>query len=393
MAARNGPGCAVAGSPRRRPRRHGRGESGMTTSTLPSASSICLRLSAPGRPARFSTTTARRGLRRAVRQGQQPQRVAHAGQRRLGHEHPLLGERPAGRGAAAGPERHVRHDDVEAARQQPARRSTAPAAQAGWSAKLLLAGEDVQALADRCRERVRRTVRPRGPAAPRPSAGRAAVCAPSSRAAVPGCRSASSSAVWRRPRRQKPGEVGGDRRGADAAAHAGDGHHAAAERGVGGGLAGDLSGRNAAPPCRARAACAGTPRAQAAGDLAVEGHVVAVADDQHLDVRLQHLGCRSRAAERLLLAADVDDQRARGRQCAPGRRARCARCRGGCRSPPGNAWLSPSRRTFSVWYRRRRRSAAGGPCAPSPPAAPARWLPPSITAPPRRGSRTRRCCG
>ncbi len=137
--------------------------------------------------------------------------------------------------------------------------------------------------------------------------------ASSSRAALPRWRSGSSSSVWRRATTPKcQARLVGDRGRADAAAHAGHGHEAAGMDRLGGAAA-RREQRREMP----RDHVAGErlveifERAQAAGDVAVEVHVVLLADHQHAHVGLDHLRECAERGQRLLLAAHIDHQHAR----------------------------------------------------------------------------------
>ena len=73
--------------------------------------------------------------------------------------------------------------------------------------------------------------------------------------------------------------------------------------------------------------------AQAVGHLAIEIEVLAIADDEHADVRFDHVGQFAQCRQRLVLAADIDDQYARRGHALQCHHRRRAPCRGGFRSP------------------------------------------------------------
>ncbi len=138
------------------------------------------------------------------------------------------------------------------------------------------------------------------------------VCAPSSMAQLPRCRSPSTSTVWRwADNAEMPGEVGRQRGRADAAAHARHGDHsAAAHRGL-----------RRILPAEQRPEMAGHhvgrqrleqifQHAEVAGQSAIEAHLLPIAHYQHPDIGLDHVRQVFERAQRIL-AGHVNDQGAR----------------------------------------------------------------------------------
>ena len=153
-----------------------------------------------------------------------------------------------------------------------------------------------------------------------------------------------------------------DGAGADAAAHAGDGRQAAAAAAVG--------SRCLAAHERAEMALHDVARqrlgqvfrgAQPARDLAVELEIVHVADHEHAGIRLDHLRQLAERRQRLLLAADIDDQDARS-----GRSLLRPRWPRGCRRAGSRARAAasarPSRSAASLCGSATKASAAGRSC-------------------------------